>query len=70
MKPLRRGRVACAVFNRGEAAHPVQAAFSALGISGAARARDLWRGRGLELLKDSGTAAVPAHGVASPLLRR
>jgi len=57
-------RHAVALLNRGSAAREIQVAFADLGITGAARVRDLWERAGTEMRRDAIATTVAAHDAA------
>ena len=62
-RPLEDGSVAVALFNRDAQDEPVSVTWSAVGLTGSLKARDLWRNQDVSISGDSYTATVPKHGV-------
>jgi len=62
-KPLADGSSAVGLFNRGESELKMTLDFKIIGVSGAAKLRDLWKHQDLGTAQDSYTASVPKHGV-------
>jgi alpha-galactosidase len=62
MRPLSDGSKALALFAR-EAGERIKVNFKAIGITGPARVKDLWRHKDLGLYHGSFSAVVPRHGV-------
>jgi len=62
-KTMADGSQAVGLFNRGEDKAEVRAAWTALGLTGKHRVRDLWRQKDLGTFADSFSATVPRHGV-------
>lgn len=63
VRPLAKGDLAIALFNRGGSAARITATWSDLKLSGKYRVRDLWQHKDLGRVKDSFSAEVPSHGV-------
>lgn len=63
MKHMEDGRLAVGLFNGGAAPADVRATWSALGITGKHRVRDLWRHADVGDFTNEFTASVPAHGL-------
>jgi alpha-galactosidase len=63
VKPLAGGAAAVGFFNRDEEAMGVEASWARLGLPGAWRVRDLWRGRPVEGAARGWAGSVPRHGV-------
>lgn len=63
MKPLSDGSKAVGLFNRETGEESVTVNFSDIGVSGAAKVRDLWEHKNLGVYRNSFTATVPTHGV-------
>jgi alpha-galactosidase len=61
-KPLADGSQAVGFFNRGESELKMTLDFSRIGITGAAKLRDLWAHKDLGAMRQSYTAQVPKHG--------
>ena len=57
-------RYAIALLNRGSAAREIHTAFADLGITGAARVRDLWERAGADTRRDAIATTVAAHDAA------
>jgi alpha-galactosidase len=64
VKDLEDGSKAVGLFNRGELPAEVTAKWSALGLSGIQRVRDLWRQKDVGELAAEFSAKVPRHGCA------
>jgi hypothetical protein len=62
VKPLADGSKAVALFNRGETVAGVSALWTALGLEGKQRARDLWSRKDAGEFENSYTTDVPPHG--------
>ncbi|MCE5307720.1 MAG: putative Ig domain-containing protein [Acidobacteriales bacterium] len=62
-KPLEDGSLAVGLFNRGEAEARIVANWTALGIQGKRKVRDLWRQRDLGAFDGKFETAVGRHGV-------
>ena len=62
-KHMEDGSVAVGLFNRGPVSERVTAKWSALGLSGKHRVRDLWRQQDIGVFENQFEAAVPRHGV-------
>jgi alpha-galactosidase len=60
---LANGDLAVGLFNRGDSAATIAAAWSDLKLSGNHKVRDLWQRKDLGSMKDSFSAQVPSHGV-------
>jgi alpha-galactosidase len=63
VKELADGARAVGLCNRGEIDESVTAAWTAIGVSGRHRIRDLWRQKNLGSFGREFKAAVPRHGV-------
>ena len=63
-KNLEDGSLAVGLFNPGEKPAKVAATWSALGLKGKQKVRDLWRQKDLGVFDDHFEAEVPVHGVA------
>jgi len=68
-RPLADGRVAAALFNRGNERASVTARWTDLGVKGKARVRDAWARKDLGSFADAFTAEVDPHGVALVVLK-
>ena len=62
-RALADGRKAVGVFNFGDQYRALRLDPEALGLTGGAALRDLWRHQALGRLQPGYTASVPAHGV-------
>ena len=62
-KKMEDGSTAVGLFNRDEMPQTVTATWADLGVSGKARARDLWRQQDLGTFENSFSAEIPRHGV-------
>src|SRR5205085_1523749 len=62
-KPLADQSQAVGLFNRSEAALKMTLDFKAIGLSGAAKVRDLWEHKDIGMVQDTYTVEVPKHGV-------
>jgi alpha-galactosidase len=62
-KHLANGDLAVGLFNRGDSAGAITAAWTDLKLSGNHKVRDLWQHTDLGSMKDSLSAQVPSHGV-------
>jgi alpha-galactosidase len=62
-RPLAGGGQGVGLFNRGESELKITLDFKRLGITGAAKLRDLWRHEDLGEARNSYEAVVPKHGV-------
>ncbi|MFL6352610.1 MAG: glycoside hydrolase family 27 protein [Bryobacteraceae bacterium] len=62
-RPLQDGSTAIGLFNRDTQAKTVSVTWSALGLSGHLKARDLWKHEDVPISGDTYTATVPKHGV-------
>jgi len=63
VKPMADGSKALGLFNRGDEAVVVSAAWDALGLEGPQRVRDLWRRRDVGVFEERFAAKVRPHGV-------
>jgi alpha-galactosidase len=63
IKPLEKGDLAVALFNRTTSMMSVTAYWAIIGVEGKRKVRDLWLGRDLGSYRESYSAEVPAHGV-------
>jgi alpha-galactosidase len=63
MRPLADGGTAVGLFNRGESEFKMTLDMAAIGISGPAKVRDLWKHQDVGTANGSYTAAVAKHGV-------
>lgn len=63
VKGLEDGAKAVGLFNRGDQPAEVTAKWSALGVTGPVKVRDVWRQKNLGTADASYTAKVPRHGV-------
>jgi alpha-galactosidase len=62
-KDMEDGSKAIGLFNRGELGSTVEVSWSALGLNGKHRVRDLWRQKDLGTFPDSFSVEVPRHAV-------
>ena len=62
-RPLADGSQAVGLFNRGESPLPITLNFNALGITGQARVRDLWKHEDVQTTGGAYSASVPKRGV-------
>jgi alpha-galactosidase len=62
-KPLADQSQAVGLFNRSEAALKMTLDFKAIGLSGAAKVRDLWEHKDIGMVQDTYTVEVRKHGV-------
>jgi alpha-galactosidase len=62
-RPLVNGDLAVGLFNRGDSAASIVAAWPDLKLSGKRKVRDLWQHKDLGSVADSFSAEVPSHGV-------
>jgi alpha-galactosidase len=62
-RPLQDGSTAVGLFNRDTQAKTVSVKWSALGLTGELKARDLWKHESVPVSSDTYTATVPGHGV-------
>jgi alpha-galactosidase len=62
-RPLADGSQAVGLFNRGESPSPITLDLKSIGITHAAKIRDLWKHQNESAAGSSFTAHVPAHGV-------
>jgi len=62
IKPLANGNIVVGVFNHVENTDPIALPFSAIGISGQAKARDLWQHKNLGVINDGYKVSVQGHG--------
>lgn len=62
-RPLEDGSVAVGLFNRDQQPKQVSVTWSATGLSGHLKARDLWKHEDVSLPGETYTAMVPKHGV-------
>jgi alpha-galactosidase len=63
IKPLEDGSVAVGLFNPGEQTSRVAVTWSAAGVKGKQRIRDVWRQKDLGVFQESFSAEVARHGV-------
>ncbi|HUJ31640.1 MAG TPA: hypothetical protein VLY23_10200, partial [Candidatus Acidoferrum sp.] len=63
MKPMADGTRVVGLFNRQRNTEELTVNFSQIGISGAAKVRDLWLHKDLGNFRDKFSAFVPSHGV-------
>jgi len=63
VRPLAGGAVAVGLFNRDEEPAPVAVAWGQLGLPGAWRVRDLWRGAASAATAAQWAGTIPRHGV-------
>jgi alpha-galactosidase len=63
VKPMADGSLAVGLFNRSETEKQVSATWSALGLSGKMRVRDLWQQKDLGQFEDEFISVVRPHGV-------
>jgi alpha-galactosidase len=61
-RPLADGSTAVGLFNRGESDFKMTVNFNSIGITGAAKVRDLWLHQDRGSVSDSYSATVPKHG--------
>jgi alpha-galactosidase len=62
-RPLQDGSTAVGLFNRDTQAKTVSVKWSALGLTGELKARDLWKHESVPVSSDTYTASVTGHGV-------
>jgi alpha-galactosidase len=62
-RPLEDGSVAVGLFNRDAQDKAVRVTWSAVGLTGSLKARDLWKHQDVSLSGDTYTATVPKHSV-------
>jgi alpha-galactosidase len=68
-RPLKDGRVAAGLFNRGEEAASVTTRWTDLELAGKVRVRDVWAKKDLGTFADEFTAEVEPHGVVLVVLK-
>jgi hypothetical protein len=56
---------AVGIFNRGDDEAPVKVTWSAIGLKGKLRGRDLWKHQDVDVSGDTYTVKVPKHGVVA-----
>jgi alpha-galactosidase len=61
-RPLADGSHAVGLFNRGESQLTIRLDFNALGVTGPARVRDLWKHEDIGTMSGAYSASVPRHG--------
>lgn len=63
-KPLRDGRLAVGLFNRGRLSAKITAKWADLGLNSQMKVKDVWENKDLGIIKDEFSSVVPWHGVS------
>jgi alpha-galactosidase len=64
-RPLKDKSYVVGIFNRGDDEAPVKVTWSAIGLKGKLRGRDLWKHQDIDVSGDTYAVKVPKHGVVA-----